>query len=206
MHKGIWVFLSCLNYDSFSDSQPIFINCHKINNFPPMCSFLYFPPAYPITSLFVFSSSFFCWSPFCFRLLFITLQRPPSHYPFLIPCSTEKSVTARLLLKKWKEMLLTQCSKRCGTMRAEGGFTACVKIWAGLSFLVNLFKWLGFIICIRRKKVQNKVFLYLGRIFIFLLFCIFLLGFLQNILSHEVEDSYKLCGLASPNQIFWRAS
>lgn len=135
MHKGTWVFLSCLNYDSFSDSQPIFINCHKINHFPPMCSFLYFPPAYPIPSLFVFSSSFFCWSPFCFRLLFITLQRPPSHYSFLIPCSTEKSATARLLLKKWKDAADSVQQKTCGTMRAEGGFTACVKIWAGLIFL-----------------------------------------------------------------------
>lgn len=139
-----------------------FYKLSQNESFPTHVQFSLFPNSLPYAFTFVFSSSFFCWSLFCFTLLFITLQRPPSHCPLLIPCSAEKSAAARLFLKKMTRNAADSVLQRCDTMRAVGGFTACVKIWAGLSFLANLFKWLGLILCIRRSQVQNKVFDSLG--------------------------------------------
>lgn len=110
MHKDTRVFLHWLSYDSFPDSLPIFINCQKINHFPPVCSFLYFPPAHRVPSL-LYSFSSFVFLPFVFSL-FITFQRPPSHCPFLILCSAEKYLQQQTFFcSEWQETLLIQCSK-----------------------------------------------------------------------------------------------
>lgn len=76
----------------------------------------------------------------------------------LIPCSAEKSAAAGLFFEKVTRDAADSVQQRRVIQWAVGDFTACVKIWAGLSLLVNLFKWLGLILCISRSQAQKKVF------------------------------------------------
>lgn len=121
--------------------------------------FSLFPTSPPRAFTFVFSACLFRCSPFCFLFLFIPFQRPPSHCPLLIPCSAEKYLQQQTFFEvSDKRCCWFSAARTCDTMRAVGGFTARVKIWAGLSFLVNLLKWLGLILCMRRSQVQHKAF------------------------------------------------
>lgn len=114
--------------------------------------FSLFPTSPPHAFTFVFSACFFHCSPFCFLFLFITFQRPTSHCPLLIPCCAEKFLQQQSFFEvSDKRCCWFSAGRPCDTTRAVGGFTAHVKIRAGLNFLLNLLKWLSLFLCMRRS-------------------------------------------------------
>jgi len=135
-------------------------------SFPTHVGFSLYPTSPPHAFSFVFSACFFHCSAFCFLFLFLTFERPPSHCSLLIPCSAEKYLQQQSFFEvSDKRSCWFSAARTCDTMRAVGGFTARVKIWAGLNFLVNLLKWLCLILCMRRSQVQRKVFAGFGELF-----------------------------------------
>lgn len=99
MHKDTWVFLRWLNYDSFPDSLPIFINCQKINHFPPMCSFLYFPPAHPVPSLLYSLLASFVALPFVFSFFLYLFKGLPPIVPYSYPALLKNTCSSKPFLK-----------------------------------------------------------------------------------------------------------
>lgn len=118
--------------------------------------FSLFPTISPCAFPSVFSTCFFHCFPFSFLFNF---SKAPSHCRLLIPCSAEKYLQQQsFFVVSDKRCCWFSATRTCDTMRAVGGFTAHVKIQVGLSFLVNLCKWLGLILYIKRSQVWHKFF------------------------------------------------
>lgn len=127
-----------------------------------MCSFLYFSPASPMFSLLYSLLDSFVDLPFGLDWFYSSSKTSlPLFLAHTLLCW--KICSSKIFFwKSDKKCCWFSAAKPYDIMRAVGGFTACVKIWAGLSFLANMFTWLSLILCIRRSQTQNKIFNGLG--------------------------------------------